>query len=67
MRSSKRIHAARLTALLMCLALLSALLMPAAARAQSEKTVVRVGWYETPYNQTDRFGRRSGYAYEYQQ
>lgn len=28
---------------------------------------VRVGWYETPFNQTDRFGRRSGYGYEYQQ
>ena len=28
--------------------------------------VVRVGWYESAYNCTDRFGRRSGYAYEYQ-
>ena len=28
--------------------------------------VVRVGWYESAYNSTDRFGRRSGYAYEYQ-
>ena len=32
-----------------------------------ERKIVRVGWYETPFNQTDRFGRRSGYAYEYQQ
>ena len=30
------------------------------------KKVVRVGWYESAYNSTDRFGRRSGYAYEYQ-
>ena len=31
------------------------------------KKVVRVGWYESAYNNTDRFGHRSGYAYEYQQ
>ena len=35
--------------------------------AQAAETVVRVGWYESPFNQTDSFGRRSGYAYEYQQ
>lgn len=67
MRSSKRIHAPRLTALLPCLALASALMLPIAALAQAQDKVVRVGWYETPYNQTDQFGRRSGYAYEYQQ
>ena len=33
----------------------------------AEGKVVRVGWYESPFNTTDRFGRRSGYAYEYQQ
>lgn len=32
----------------------------------STKTV-RVGWYESPFNMTDQFGRRSGYAYDYQQ
>jgi len=31
------------------------------------KKVVRVGWFESAFNSTDRFGRRSGYAYEYQQ
>ncbi len=31
------------------------------------KKVVRVGWYESPFNYTDSFGRRAGYAYEYQQ
>ena len=31
------------------------------------RKVVRVGWYESAFNTTDRFGRRSGYAYEYQQ
>ena len=34
--------------------------------ASAEKKVVRVGWYESPFNTTDPSGRRSGYAYEYQ-
>ena len=41
----------------------------AAASADGDQQagkVVRVGWYESPYNTTDQFGRRSGYAYEYQ-
>ncbi len=53
----------RLTALLLCFALAAALL-PAAA--EDGEKVVRVGWYESSFNQTDEFGRRSGYAYEYQ-
>lgn len=32
-----------------------------------QKKVVRVGWFESAFNSTDRHGRRSGYAYEYQQ
>lgn len=28
--------------------------------------MVRVGWYESPFNYSDQNGRRSGYAYEYQ-
>ena len=35
--------------------------------AQEENKVVRVGWYESAFHTTDRFGRRSGYGYEYQQ
>ena len=35
--------------------------------AQGSGEAVRVGWYESPFNETDQFGRRSGYAYEYQQ
>jgi diguanylate cyclase (GGDEF)-like protein len=31
----------------------------------TEKTV-RVGWYDSSFNTVDQFGRRSGYAYEYQ-
>ena len=33
----------------------------------AEGKVVRVGWYDSQFNYSDRFGRRSGYAYEYQQ
>ena len=54
-----------LTSLLLCLALVLAVL-PAAVAARSEAKVVRVGWYESAFNQKDDFGRRSGYAYEYQ-
>ena len=42
-------------------------LMPAgAAPADNTEKVVRVGWYDSSYNTMDNFGRRSGYAYEYQ-
>ena len=29
--------------------------------------IVRVGWYDSPFNYKDNFNRRSGYAYEFQQ
>lgn len=54
----------RLAVFLLCLILGLAALTPAWAQ-DAEKTV-RVGWYESPFNKTDAFGRRSGYAYEYQ-
>jgi hypothetical protein len=38
----------------------------AAAKEKKQEKVVRVGWYESPFNKTDQFGRKSGYAYEYQ-
>jgi ABC-type amino acid transport substrate-binding protein len=40
--------------------------VPAAAKAQENGKVVRVGWYDSSYNALDERGRRSGYAYEYQ-
>jgi len=43
------------------------LVMPLTASAQGAQKVVRVGWYESAFNRTDELGRRSGYAYEYQQ
>ena len=35
-------------------------------RAKDEETIVRVGWYETPIDWVDKFGRKNGYNYEYQ-
>lgn len=61
------IHRSRWFAtLLICLCLAAAALLPLAASAQEARKTVRVGWYESPFNITDRHGRRSGYAYEYQ-
>ncbi len=57
------------------IAFLIALIMPFAADTKaSEKSsgealspkTVRVGWYDSSYNTIDKYGRRSGYAYEYQ-
>ena len=58
----------RILSLLLCLSLLLAVLMPVSAFAAPKgKKIVRVGWFESTYNMTDQNGRRSGYAYEYQQ
>ena len=52
----------------MLLALLLLTLLAGMAHAQgTEQKTVRVGWYESPFEMTDAHGRRSGYAYEYQQ
>ena len=61
----------KLAALFLCAALLMSCfcLMPGAAETapdEPEREVVRVGWYETPFNHKDAFNRRTGYAYEYQ-
>ena len=52
--------------LALCLLLTAVFLLPAAAPAENRETVVRVGWYESSFNRTDEYGRKSGYAYEYQ-
>ena len=50
------------------LLLVLAVLLPFSAfSAEPGKKTVRVGWFESAFNTTDRFGRRSGYSYEYQQ
>lgn len=42
-------------------------MLPIIAHAQSSGKTVRVGWFGQPFHMMDTFGRRSGYAYEYQQ
>jgi diguanylate cyclase (GGDEF)-like protein len=42
-------------------------LFPRVVHAEETGKTVRVGWYESPFNTTDQFGRLSGYAYDYQQ
>ena len=64
---SSFIHIKRLTGILLSLVVAMAFVLPLAAHAQGPGRTVRVGWYESPFNTTDQFGRRSGYAYDYQQ
>ena len=54
----------RFTKLLLLTFLLLNVLFSTSVYAQK---VVRVGWYESPFNFSDSFGRRAGYGYEYQQ
>ena len=51
----------------LCLALFMGFLSLAAPVRAGRGKVVRVGWFESMFNYTDAFGRRTGYAYEYQQ
>ena len=62
-RIQKKINAV----ILLPLILFAALLLPVRAFAQEPGEIIRVGWYESPFNITDELGRHSGYAYEYQQ
>ena len=67
MKTCLHTAAKRLGCLLACALMAAVFLLPAAAPAEeSAPKVVRVGWYETPFNYKDTFGRRTGYAYEYQ-
>ena len=66
MKRKNSLFGRRLAALLLCL-MLAAALLPLGTSAQDSDRIVRVGWYESPFNATDALGRRSGYAYEYQQ
>ena len=68
MMNRKAIFSARrILAALMLLALIVTGGSPGTAAAQTTEKVVRVGWYDSVFNRTDQFGRKSGYAYEYQQ
>ena len=52
--------------LLLFLIFAVSLSLPINAQSKDEGKIVRVGWYDSSYNQLDPAGRRSGYAYEYQ-
>ena len=54
----------RFTCFLICLTVFISLFPFGTSRAEDK--IVRVGWYESSFNDTDSFGRRSGYGYEYQ-
>ena len=56
----------RAAALVLCLALVACCLIPVIAGTEAAKKVVRVGWYDSSFNIMDAYGRRSGYAYDYQ-
>ncbi|MBQ6960681.1 MAG: EAL domain-containing protein [Clostridia bacterium] len=60
-------HLKRSAALLLALVMAAVFLSPVCACAENSRKIVRVGWYESPFNTMDELGRRSGYAYEYQQ
>ena len=65
MGTHKRLKGLVMIVLLLALAANMATL-PAAHAEEPENKVVRVGWYETPLCYRDRFGRRCGLDYEYQ-
>ena len=57
----------RVISFLLLLTLAAALLLPVTSFAEQPQKTVRVGWFDTPFCMTDAAGRRSGYAYDYQQ
>ncbi|MBQ7203755.1 MAG: EAL domain-containing protein [Eubacterium sp.] len=67
MKFRKRFIKYRIAACLLALIIPLASLTAVGAASQSYEKVVRIGWYESPFNQIDDLGRRSGYAYEYAQ
>lgn len=50
----------------LCAVIISLFVLPGTSFAKEPRKTVRVGWYDSPFNIMDQFGRRSGYAYEYQ-
>ena len=58
---------ARMIVIMLSLVMAMTFMLPLTAHAQESGKTVRVGWYESPFNTIDQFGRRSGYAYDYQE
>ena len=63
----KHNHIIRIVIFAICLIVMAINVLPFTAYAVGDEKIVRVGWYESPFNATDKRGRRSGYAYEFQQ
>ena len=57
----------RMIVIVLFFAMAMILMVPLTAYAQESGKTVRIGWYESPFNTIDQFGRRSGYAYDYQE
>ena len=64
---ANKINGKRLILAALCAVLALALIAPGAFSEEPAAKTVRVGWYDSPFNQKDQLGRRFGYAYEYQQ
>lgn len=63
----KYVRKVKRSVLILVLLLFSTVIfLPFSLRAEDSGKTVRVGWYESPFNSTDEYGRRSGYAYDYQ-
>ena len=65
--SSSFTYKKRMIVILLSLVMAMFLMVSLTAHAQASRKTVRVGWYKSPFNTVDQFGRRSGYAYDYQQ
>ena len=63
---TRQIQKKRKLAIMLSLILAAFFMLPVNALGHSSG-IIRVGWYESPFNRTDPLGRRSGYAYDYQQ
>ena len=67
MRQVSAGYSCRIRLFALCIIIALLILLSPGARAQETEKTVRVGWFESSFNHTDQYGRRSGYAYEYQQ
>ena len=65
-RAQKLVRRILLFATPLLILLISLVATQTAYAHSTSNKVVRVGWYDSSYNTTDKLGRRSGYAYEYQ-
>ncbi|MBR4721295.1 MAG: EAL domain-containing protein [Clostridia bacterium] len=64
---TKRKHTRLFVIYMLLLTVILAISSQLCVLAKNSGRTVRVGWYESPFNTTDESGRRTGYAYQYQQ